>query len=108
VAHWTQKKPLSFRQKWAAKLLSVGLLRNGQVASMVGVRRQTIWAWRQQRRFQARIEEFAREFDAHTHYQRRAGLELALTTLEDLVHSSDTRASLAAIEMVLRLNGRLP
>ncbi len=108
MASWIQKKPLSFRQRRAARLLTCGWLRDGQVAQLLGVRRETIWAWRQQPQFQARVEEFERELDAHTYYQRRAGLELALTKLEQLVESPNPRVSLAAMEIVLRLNGRLP
>jgi hypothetical protein len=108
MAHWTQKKPLSFRQRRAAKLLSVGCLNVSKVAQLVGVRRETIWARRQQPEFQARVEEFERESDQYTYYRRRAGLELALTTLEELVRSPNPRVSLAAMTMVVRLNGRLP
>ena len=107
MAHWTQNKPLSFRQRRAARLLTCGWFRDSQVATLVHVRRETIWAWRKQPLFQARLAELEREFAGHIHYQQRALLDLALTTLEHLVHSPQPRTSLAAMKTILRLNGRL-
>jgi len=104
----TTDKPLSPRQSAAARLLSVGWLTDRKVADLVRVRRETIWAWRQQPRFREKVDGLAREFDAYTRRLARAGLEPALTRLEQLVQSPDSRTAFAAMDLVLRLNGRLP
>src|SRR5262245_65160097 len=95
-----KKKPLSFRQQRAAKLLSVGWLRDSQVAKLMNVRRETIWAWRRQPRFQTELAELEREFSERIAYRQRALLDPVLTALERIVDASDVRASLAAAKMV--------
>jgi hypothetical protein len=104
---WRQKKPLSFRQRKAAMLLAVGWLSIGDVARQVGVRRETIWAWRQQPEFEARVADRERELDERLRYRRQACLEQVLTTLDELIGCPNPRVSLAAMKIVLRLNGRL-
>ena len=72
------------------------------------MRRDTIWTWRQQPSFQARLAELERDFDCEMYYQRRALLGKALTSLEQLVRSPRPRTSLVAMEPVLRVDGRFP
>jgi len=104
---WTQKKKLSSRQKLAANLLVFGL-KITQVAKILRVRRETIWAWKKQPRFMALVGKLQAETDAYIRRLTMPRMRKVMELLEDMLDSSNSRKAIFAVDTLLRLNGLLP
>ena len=104
---WTQKKKLSYRQKYAANLLVLGL-KITQIAKILQVRRETIWAWKKQPRFMVLVGKLQAECDAHIRRLSLPLLEKVMDQLERMLDSSNVREEIFAVDTLLRLNGLLP
>jgi hypothetical protein len=102
-----QKKKLSFRQKRAASLLVAGC-KITHIAKLLEVRRETIWAWKQQPRFLKRVERLQAEFLDEVHRLTMPLMERALNRLGKMLKSSDLKQVKFAIVKIFQLNGKLP
>ena len=104
---WSQKKTLSYRQKRAATLLVAGF-KTTHVATMVGVRRETIWAWKKQPRFAKRVEKLQADFLREVRRLVLPLMERAFKALDKMLNSTNDRDIRFAIVKVFQLNGKLP
>ena len=104
---WRQVKMLSYRQRYAANLLVLGL-KITQIAKIVHVRRETIWAWKKQPRFMALMGKRQAKWDAYIRRLAMPRMLKVMELLDSMLDSSNSRKVIFAIDTLLRLNGHLP
>jgi len=107
IGKWRQVKKLTSKQKLAANLLVLGL-KITQIAKILHVRRETIWAWKKQPRFAALVGKLQAECDAHIRRLMLPLMEKVMDQLERMLDSSNVREEIFAVDTLLRLNGLLP
>jgi HEAT repeat protein len=88
----TDPKPLTHRQKRAARLFAYGHNRP-TVAARVGVAIRTLAVWKSLPQFQAEVEAVRTSMPE----------ESAVQVLEDLLHDDDAKVRLAAAQSLLKI-----
>jgi Helix-turn-helix of insertion element transposase len=95
-----ESKPLSVEQLNAIPLLCTGAT-DAEVASTVGVQRETIWRWRHEHPdFMGQLEMARQQFMSGSVDKLRAALPKAVGNIVNAIEGGDLKASLALLKCV--------